>query len=101
MGRTITAEKLSPYNNPQMKTRVILANGILNNVSNDSLISYFSQFGEVISTKKQRQTNSEPISRFAYISFKDIDSAERAVSSAVHLIDNQIVDVRKARALKE
>lgn len=97
-GRTITAEKLSPYNNPEMKTRVILANGIFNQVSNTSIINYFSKYGEVLSVKKQR---NDQISRFAYITFKDIDSAERAVSQAVHLINSEIVDVRKARTPKE
>lgn len=95
-GRSITAERLSPYNNPEMKTKTVLANGIFNNISTDSLISYFSKFGEVVATKKQR----EAISRFAYITFKNIESAERVVRVAVHLIENQIVDVRKAR-LKE
>lgn len=97
-GRTITAEKLSPYNNPQMKTRTILANGILNNVTSQNLISYFSKYGEVLTAKKQR---ANPISRFAYITFKDFESAEKAVEEVVHFISSEIVDVRKARSPKE
>lgn len=94
-GRTITAEKLTPYNNPNMKTRVILANGIFNNITNKNIVDYFSKYGEVVSAKKQRM---DPISRFAYITFRNTESAERAVMEPIHLIQNEVVDVRKARA---
>lgn len=81
-----------------MKTHVILANGIFNNLSNLSLINYFSKYGEVVASKKQR---TDLISRFAYITFKDELSAERAVRTPIHLIENQIFDVRKARSPSE
>lgn len=96
-GRTFTVERLKPYNNPEMRTRVILANGIFNDISAASIMHYFSKYGQVKDVQKQR-IDLVPVSRFAYITFTKPESAERAVATPMHLIENQIIDIRKARS---
>lgn len=92
-GKKIALRKLEPiYSNAKSKT--ILVNGILKNVSENTLAAYFSKYGTVTDVRKQRKGKNP---RFAYVTFEDYNSVEEAIKKVIHLIDGKnIVDINKA-----
>lgn len=93
-GTVVEAHVLAPKNDRKLKTKTILANGVLTNIPEDSIADYFSRFGKVRKVNKQQKGG---IKRFAYVIFDKHESVEKAIETPCHLIEGKIVDIRKAR----
>jgi RNA recognition motif-containing protein len=93
-GTRIKISQMNPYNDPNVKTKILIANGKFTNLKADDLKKCFSIYGYVESVQIIQRNN---VPRLAVIKFGTSEAVEIAVKTPVHLIQGQIVDIRKAR----
>jgi RNA recognition motif-containing protein len=95
-GKVVEVSKLRPFPRDTICSNTILLGGVLNKVSKNALETYFSKFGEIKEIRKPKERRNQTI-RSTHIVFKHESSAEEACKKVVHLVKNQIIDIRRSK----
>lgn len=94
-GKKIYIDMNNYSQNSTKVTKTVLASGLIQEISHNSLSKYFSQFGKVVDIVRHRESRRK-FSRWAFIHFDSEANAEKVVKKKEHKIEGILVDIRFA-----
>ncbi|CDI98716.1 RNA binding protein Musashi Rbp6 [Echinococcus multilocularis] len=78
------------------KTRKVFVGGVADSTTNEEIANYFSQYGrlETYGLMMDRETNRHR--GFAFVTFENVDAANKVCEIRYHRLDNKRVEVKRA-----
>ncbi|XP_056149782.1 heterogeneous nuclear ribonucleoprotein A0-like [Lampris incognitus] len=100
-GRTVELKRAvarEDSNKPEVVAKVknIFVGGLKDDIEEDNLTEYFSQFGKIERSKVISQRETGKRRGFGFVHFVDTDSADKAVALKFHYVKGHKVEVKKA-----
>lgn len=77
------------------QSKTLMASGIIQNASDKALLKHFSKFGKVVDIHRNKESNNK-YARWAFITFSDFKSVDKALEENNHLINGHGLDCRRA-----
>lgn len=80
------------------ESHTLMIIGTIQDLTESDLMEYFSKFGKIVRMiRKGDKKTPGKFERFAFLSFSDTRSVDKAIEKKSHVIKRQAVDVRRAK----